>query len=143
MSFKSRLACEFTLEKLANNLSGGSRICMWTFTMPCMHDPRFSANAWRSLAKELQRVLRFWGVRVYGLHPGGHGLHVHLVTSGWFDVNAVRCICERLGWGRVNVKLMKGGITYIAKYLHKASRAGVLKGMRLWDFVGQKFVSVI
>jgi hypothetical protein len=137
------MACEFSLDKLASSLTGGARVRMWTFTMPGLYKPKETAKAWVSLRKELQRVLGFWGIRVYELHPGGHGLHVHLVTSGWFNVNAVRVIVERLGWGRVNVRLMNGGISYVAKYLHKASRSGVLKGLRLWDIVGQKLAPFI
>jgi len=143
MSYKSRMACEFTLEKVQRTLNGGARVRMWTFTMPYMYQPRVTANAWRSLAKELVRQLGMWGVRVFELHPGGHGLHVHLVTSGWFAVEDVRRICDAMGWGRIHVKVMDQGITYVAKYLHKAVRSGALKGLRLWEVIGNKIAPMM
>jgi len=141
--FKSRMACEFTLHKLAQNLQGGSRVHLWTFTMPFVYSPRKTASAWSALRRELVRRLGFWGVRVFELHPGGHGLHVHVVTSGWYDVNAVRILSDSMGWGRIHVKCMDGGVTYVAKYLHKARRSGVLRGLRLWEMFGQAFAGFV
>lgn len=142
MSIKSRLACEFTLQKIAADCTGGARVRMWTFTMAGLFEARRTAHAWSALSRELVRQLGMWGVRVYELHPGGHGLHVHMITSGWYSVNDVRRVASNMGWGRIHVKVMSGNIEYVAKYLHKAKRLGVLKGLRLWDVVGRALMSI-
>ncbi len=126
----------------------------WTFTVPREQSPRETAAMWRRLAWELKRSLGFRGIRVFEMHPGGHGLHVHVVTDSFFDVNEVRSISDRMGWGRVNVKRIRKGVSdfedqagvsqtgnvarYLAKYLVKQlrQRLPALKGLRMWAAFG-------
>ncbi len=105
---------------------------------------------WSALCRELKRSLGFSGVRVFELHPNGHGLHVHVVTTEFISVNQVRPICKRFGWGRVHVKRISGAkaSNYLAKYLTKQRKAwhgAKLTGVRWWGVFGkvEKHVRVV
>ena len=76
------------------------------------------------------------GVRVFELHPGGHGLHVHVVTDQYYRVEDVRAALRGTGWGRIHVTRCSSGAEYVAKYVGKARRSGELKGVRLWAAFG-------
>lgn len=116
----------------------------WTFTLPVQVHPKIASKMWCDLSRDLVRNLGFSGVRVFELHPGGHGLHVHLVTSGFFRVSAVRHYCRLHGFGRVEVKRCKAGDVgkvagYMSKYLAKQLRDFKdfsLKGMRWYATFG-------
>lgn len=121
----------------------------WTFTLPVEVPVKVGCAMWRRLAWELKRNLGFSGIRVFELHPNGHGLHVHVVSEKYHDVNAVRCISNKMGWGRINVVRVKNcnvvGFSrighlgkYLAKYLVKEirKREWSLKGVRLWGSFG-------
>lgn len=128
----SKLACEWSVERLADPH-------LWTFTLPVVLLPREAARMWQKLQRDLVRSLGMYGVRVFEAHPGGHGLHVHMVVSGRYDVNKVRAICLKHGWGRINViRVSHPG--YVAKYLTKSSREDGWKwrGLRLWAVLGKK-----
>ena len=65
-----------------------------------------------------------------------HGLHVHLVTNRFIDVNVVRALALKAGWGRIHVKRIPAEkAEYLAKYLSK-DRPECLKGWRLWAGFG-------
>ena len=75
-------------------------------------------------------------LRAFELHEE-HGLHVHLVTNSWIDVNEARVMAQKAGWGRIHVKRIpaaKAG--YLGKYLSKEHRAPCFKGWRLWAAFG-------
>ena len=110
---------------------------MWTFTLPVKMAPKVAACMWRELSRELVRNLKMWGIRVFEPHPGGHGLHVHAVVSGFYDVNAVRKIASAHGWGRINVVPVHDP-EYVAKYLSKSRRPPDWRGIRLWSAFGKK-----
>ena len=125
-------------------MAAESKLRFWTFTLPVAMHPVDGAAMWRDLSRELVRSLGFRGVRVFELHPGGHGLHVHVCTPDWIDVNAVRMICRRMGWGRIDVEVFSNeGDScgeYLAKYLSKqikAWRGYPLKGVRWWAVFGK------
>ena len=130
MSIKSRMACIFSIRGIKNPH-------MWTFTYADTPAPRDAANRWRCLARELVRGLNMWGVRVFENHPKGHGLHVHLIVSGFYDVNEVRKLSDKYGFGRIHV-LEKENPEYVAKYLTKGRRVKGWEGIRLWGCVGAK-----
>ena len=137
-TFKSKLAVQQNIELLAE--SGGLKF--WTFTLPYEYHPYKAGQMWGDLCRELKRSLGFSGVRVFELHPGGHGLHVHAVTTDLIRVEKVRKICKRHGWGRVHVKKINGekAKNYLAKYLTKQrqSWAGAkLSGVRWWGVFGK------
>ncbi len=62
-----------------------------------------------------------------------HGLHVHLVTNRFIDVNVALVLAKNAGWGRIHVQripMERAG--YLAKYLSK-QRPECLKRWRLWQ----------
>ncbi len=131
-------------------LAGEGEMYFWTFTLPTRLHPVVGAAMWGELCRELKRSLGFRGVRVFELHPGGHGLHVHVVTPDFIDVRAVLPICERLGWGRVGVEEWdksdeEKAIRYMTKYLTKQIKSwcgSSLKGVRWWGVFGKVSDSV-
>lgn len=130
MGQKSKIACEFSVGRMPDPH-------MWTFTFPVKIPPRHGAALWRKLAKDLVRMVGMWGVRVYEPHPNGHGLHVHAVVSGRYDVNLVRRYAERHGFGRIHVCKVDSP-EYVSKYLTKSRRNDQWKGVRLWASFGVK-----
>ena len=125
---------------------------LWTFTVPHCQPAKQTAAMWRRTAYELKRSLGFRGIRVFEIHPNGHGLHVHVVTDKYFSVRSVRRITDRMGWGRLHVVRVKQGVAcgvrmghvgkYLAKYLAKGQKMRKewgLKGFRMWaSFGGHK-----
>lgn len=130
MGQKSKVACEFSVSRITDPH-------MWTFTIPVKVEPRVAARLWSNLARDLVRVLGMWGIRVYEPHPGGHGLHVHVIVSGRYDVNKVRSYSDRHGFGRIHVCKVDSP-EYVAKYLSKSRRRNDWKGIRLWASFGVK-----
>ena len=140
MSAKSKIALQYNIELL---FGSSETVYFWTFTLPIKLHPKEGAAMWCDLLRELKRSCGFWGVRVFELHPGGHGLHVHCATGQRFDVNKVRRICRRFGWGRLHVEVWdnsdceKAG-AYMCKYLGKQLKTwSGLKGMRWWAVFGR------
>jgi len=79
-----------------------------------------------------------WFARVEGfeLHAE-HGLHVHLVTNQFIDVNRARELARQAGWGRIHVTRMPSEHSgYLAKYLSK-ERPECLFRWRLWAGFGK------
>jgi hypothetical protein len=81
------------------------------------------------------------GIRAFEMHPGGHGLHVHVVTESWFDVSEIRRLWtgRATEWegGRIHAaRVPVAQAAYIGKYLSKSKRPPCLKGARLWAGVG-------
>jgi len=83
-----------------------------------------------------QRWEQMCGMRVFEMHEF-HGLHVHLVTNRFLDVNEARAMAQQAGWGRIDVKRIPiERAAYLAKYLSK-ERPPCLKGWRLWAGFGE------
>jgi len=88
----------------------------------------------------LTLLLRTWpelqGRRVFELHQE-HGLHVHLVTNQFIDVNRARELAMKARWGRIHVTPMpREHAGYLAKYLSK-ERPECLYRWRLWAGFGK------
>src|SRR5258705_12523932 len=88
----------------------------------------------------LTLLLRTWpelqGLRVFELHQE-HGLHVHVVTNQFIDVNRARELAMKAGWGRIHVAQMPSEhVGYLAKYLSKR-RPECLYKWRLWAGFGK------
>ena len=63
---------------------------MWTFTFAAVLDVKATRKKWNHLLTLLKRRWpKLVGLRVFELHKN-HGLHVHLVTNRWIDVNVAR-----------------------------------------------------
>lgn len=137
---KSKAALSYNVELLAQK----GQLYFWTFTLPVKLHPVEGAKMWGDLNRELRRSVGFYGLRVFELHPGGHGLHVHVATSDIFDIREIIPICKRLGWGKVFVCEWDDDIEqagrYMSKYLTKQVQMwqGMgLKGVRWWASFGK------
>jgi len=113
---------------------------MWTFTFRECLDVSVARTLWSRLSATLVREMEFVGLRVFELHPGGHGLHIHVVALGRYNVNTVRQLSRCQGFGRIHVGKRLPNIEaamYCAKYLFKQERPECFKGSRLWASVGK------
>jgi hypothetical protein len=131
---KSKAAFIFACRTLGKQ----PKLYMWTFTFKDVLAVKDTRKRWNYL---LTLLIRMWphlqGIRVFELHPGGHGLHVHLVTNSRIDVNKARELAEKAGWGRIHVKeIPSERIGYLGKYLTK-ERPPCLKRWRLWAGFGE------
>ncbi len=134
---KSAEVCAMAIDSL---LAGRESCRLWTFTVPFVQPPRVTAHMWSLLQRDLVRGLHFQAVRVFELHPRGHGLHVHAITPHFYPVDFVRAISREHGWGRIHVKLIPSCVAgYVTKYLSKQFWRPFkeLAGMRLWACVGR------
>ena len=128
---KSKAAYLFSSGRL-----GQQTLFMWTFTFKEVLDVKATRAKWNHL---LTLIRRTWpdlaGLRVFEMHKS-HGLHVHLVTNRFIDVNIALVLAKKAGWGRIHVQRIpveRAG--YLAKYLSK-QRPECLKGWRLWAGFG-------
>jgi hypothetical protein len=129
---KSKAAFEFSAQKL-----GKEKLFFWTFTFAEVLSVKDTRKKWNHLLTLLRRRYpKLCGLRAFELHEE-HGLHVHLVTNAWINVNEARVMAMQAGWGRIHVKRIpaaKAG--YLGKYLSKEHRAPCFKGWRLWASFG-------
>jgi hypothetical protein len=120
---------------------------MWTFTFREQGLPISEAtNRWKLLTMLLlERFPDLKAVRTFELHPGGHGLHVHMVVRGFYPHAVLQALALRAGFGpivhfsrRRNKVLQERAGDYVAKYVGKQAtdRAPELKGRRLWAKIG-------
>ena len=74
----------------ASRTLGKQQLYLWTFTFAEVLPVKATRKKWNHL---LTLLLRTWGtlqgLRVFELHKT-HGLHVHLVTNRFIDVNQAR-----------------------------------------------------
>jgi hypothetical protein len=129
---KSKTAYLFATQTL-----GQQGLYMWTFTFREVLDVKDTRKRWNHLLTLMKAAFtNLRGLRVFELHEF-HGIHVHLVTNRWIDVNKARELAQQAGWGRIHVMRIpveKAG--YLAKYLSK-ERPPCLKGWRLWAGFGE------
>jgi hypothetical protein len=120
----------------ASKTLGKQQLFFWTFTFREVLAVKDTRKRWNHL---LTLLVRRWpnlqGLRVFELHKE-HGLHVHLLTNQFIDVNDARELAEQAGWGRIHVKRAAAEQSgYLAKYLSK-ERPECLKRWRLWAGFG-------
>lgn len=121
----------------ASQTLGKQRLYLWTFTFKELLAVKETRKRWNHL---LTLLLRQWprlqGLRVFELHQA-HGLHVHLVTNQYINVNRARELATQAGWGRIHVMPMPSEHAgYLAKYLSK-ERPECLFRWRLWAGFGK------
>ena len=121
----------------ASRTLGKQQLFLWTFTFKELLAVKETRKRWNHL---LTLLLRSWpglqGLRVFELHEE-HGLHVHLITNQFVDVNHARELAEHAGWGRIHVARMPSEHAgYLAKYLSK-ERPECLHRWRLWAGFGK------
>lgn len=132
---KSRSAFEFTVRKM---LRQNPKLYFWTFTFREVHSLKRAMQLWNQFLTLLKRRLGFRGVRVLELHEE-HGCHFHVITNRRFPIAKVLLMCERHGFGRVDVRRVTDAartISYLCKYLSKR-RERCLKRSRLWSAFGK------
>jgi hypothetical protein len=121
---------------LASQTLGKQQLFLWTFTFKDLLAVKDTRKRWNHL---LTLLLRRWpklqGLRVFELHRE-HGLHVHLLTNQFIDVNEARKLALQADWGRIHVtRVPSEHVGYLAKYLSK-ERPECLKRWRLWAGFG-------
>jgi hypothetical protein len=129
---KSKAAFLFSAERLA-----AGKLYLWTCTFADVLSPTQTRSRWNHLLTLMRRP---WpplcGLRVFELHDL-HGLHVHLVTNRFVDVNVARRLAKNAKWGRIHVmRIPVERGQYLAKYLSK-NRESCLKSWRLWAGFGK------
>jgi hypothetical protein len=132
---KSRTAFEFTVRKM---LRQNAKLYFWTFTFREVHSLKKAMQLWNQFLTVLKRQLGVRGVRVLELHEE-HGCHFHVITNRRFPIRKVLLMCERHGFGRIDVRRVTNAaqaISYLCKYLSKR-RERCLKRARLWSAFGK------
>lgn len=129
---KSETAFRFAAQTL-----GKQGLYMWTFTFREVLNVKDTRARWNHLLTLLRRRWpSLCGLRVFELHES-HGLHVHLVTNRWIDVNEARRLAAQAGWGRIHaMRIPVERAVYLAKYLSK-ERPECFKQWRLWAGFGE------
>jgi len=131
---KSHCAFQFTVNRFFESFGKGY---LWTLTWKsCMPDFRY-ALLYDQFMKELNHRHGglIYGIRVVEAHPGGHGLHYHMIVNLLIGVRLVRAIGKKYGIGRVQVTpCNRDGAYYIGKYLSKEN--DLSKGTRRWGTIG-------
>lgn len=132
---KTQVAFQMSVERLAER----GRLYFWTFTFKEKLDIIETRKRWNHLLTLMKQTWpKMCGLRVFELHKS-HGLHVHLLTDRFIDVNRARELAKRAGWGRIHVKRIpasKAG--YLGKYLSK-ERPPCFKRWRLWATFGKEW----
>ena len=140
---KSRWAFDKSVERLAE---GSRQLYLWTFTFREAIDVADARRRWTRFLNEFNkwrhrdgRSIDLAGVRVFELHPGGHGLHIHVLNRAFWGVDSIRHLWQlaSIGGGRVHVKPIPVDRAYYAgKYLRKKGRAECFHGVRMWAGFG-------
>jgi hypothetical protein len=132
---KSRAAFEFTVRKM---LRQNPKLYFWTFTFREVHSLERAMKLWNQFLTLLKRKFGFRGVRVLELHEE-HGCHFHVITNRRVPMRKILTMCERHGFGRIDVRRVTDAaqaISYLCKYLSK-QRERCLKRARLWSAFGK------
>lgn len=138
---KTKAAFLLTCEKLFKQDDGvrARRVYMWTFTFREVIADDVAMKSWQHLNVLLTRSYKADGgcpgVRVVEVHPGGHGLHFHALIARRLDVDFVRRLAVRAGFGRIHVqKCKQSAAAYCGKYLTKRDD-GLKRGTRRWGMI--------
>jgi len=131
---KSHCAFQFSVNRLFDSFK---KVYMWTLTWKSvMPDFRYGL-----LFHQFMRELNdrhgglLMGLRVVEVHPGGHGLHYHLLLNMRVSIRLVQKIGKKYGIGHCWVTpCNRESAYYIGKYLSKESPLS--KGMRRWGTIG-------
>lgn len=145
---RSALACWWSISHLVRT---ASPCHLWTFTSAEVVPDNYFGNMHRTLvanvgnwAKREKKssdggtIPKNWGgVRVFELHPKGHGIHAHWVVRGYMPWELMQKAAMQAGLGKiVHVDPEPVSIKaayYLAKYLTKEDK---LRGVRQWSNIG-------
>ena len=110
----------------------GEFLAFWTFTFRQVLPVDVARKCWERGLKLLRKHFgsKLVGLRAFEIHPGGHGLHIHVVTPEWLNVNEVRYVLSRMKgcpFGRIDVQLVR---TLFSECWRAAKKA--------WGWTGNK-----
>jgi hypothetical protein len=138
-AFTSKMAVRLNINAM------GEKLRMWTFTFKEVLTVHEAIKRWKALSRLICKCWPFFGgYRFFEMHKPqdpeypelSHGLHIHMVTEAFLQIDIMRCICDRAGFGRINViEIPRERAHYVAKYLTK-KRPECLRHVRLWAPVG-------
>jgi hypothetical protein len=135
---KSKYTFDESCRLVTPNTEG--KVIMWTFTFKDVIAVSEGRRRWSKFLKRLRNHKRyhaFNGLRVFELHPGGHGLHIHVLTSCSLWIKDVLQLWQACGGGRVGVLPIAADRTgYLGKYLRKQGRSECFKGVAMWRSFG-------
>lgn len=134
---KASILCNVT------TLANEGDLYFWTLTCPDeVHDPREFSYRWNKLRTRLMKEFpQLRGLRVYEYHPGGHGIHMHLVVNCFLPAAKMWRICAAAGFGHIDVRKCDGDAEDVARYLTKyITKAGTEEwhGTRVFGTFGWK-----
>lgn len=135
---KTKVAFDFSAEAIRPNRHGN--IFLWTFTFAEALDVEEGRRRWSHFLDKIRKRKKYFGfcgLRVFELHPGGHGLHIHVLTHCFLLHRVVREIWKSCGGGFVwVVPIPANRAKYAGKYLRKSGRPICFKGVRMWAAFG-------
>jgi len=132
---KSAVAFRFSVDRFFECFP---KVYFWTITwksvMPDFRYPLLFRQFMTELCHRHGGLL--YGLRVIEVHPGGHGLHYHLIVNLRMGIRLVRAIGKKYGIGFcwVTQCYKKEDAYYLGKYLSKDSELS--PGMRRWGTIG-------
>lgn len=124
-------------------LESEGRLYFWTLTTPDeVHDPKEISYRWNKLCTRLRKEYPgLKGLRVYEYHPGGHGIHIHMVVNQYLPAARMWRLAAASGFGRVDVQQWRSGAedaaAYLTKYITK-SKSEEWDGTRVYGTFGWK-----
>ena len=143
MSLSSK-SCTAFLKSAASLWQPGLRVYFWTVTFREVRADWEQSAAFTAFLEQLRRQVDpdMGGVKVGELHPGGHGVHYHLLVNRRISVHLVRKLGRRYGIGRIFVEVadQNAGPEYLAKYLSKRGDHPLCKSgrnQRRWSCFGK------
>jgi hypothetical protein len=139
---KTVAACQMNIENL---WQPGFRVYMWTFTFNVVHSDWDAMRLWSKFLSHVRLIIgaEWSGVRVVEVHPGGHGLHFHMLVNRRLSIWLMRKagICN--GFGRMDVRVADQNkqkvAQYMSKYLSKGRDKVLTKSgrsARMWACLG-------
>lgn len=147
---RSKAAFRLSVQTFFEQVERGEhQAFLWTFTLKKVISVADAFKAWNKFAKALWKYglhpetgeQTIVGIRVAEFHPGGHGVHFHVLINRRIPIQAVRRRAEQYGFGWIDVRRAhcgKGTLGgYLSKYLSKRDRPPCFKGRRLWQAFGQ------
>lgn len=146
---KSALACWWSINHLIRT---ASPCYLWTFTCAQVVPDNYFGNMHRSLIRNINDCARrqtpkssdggtipknWGGVRVFELHPKGHGIHAHWVVRGYMPWELMQKAALKSGLGKIvhvdPEPVSIGTAYYLSKYMTKEEK---LRGVRQWSNIG-------
>jgi len=128
----------YCFQETCHHMMRRGQVYLWTVTFREVMSDRRVGIAYHYFQRDLIRLFHgnIAGVRVFEIHPGGHGLHVHFLCNRFVPARLVWGLSRKHGLGRVDVVRADAGISsYLSKYLGKTGPR-LAKGMRRWAAFG-------